>query len=102
MVYKYKAMKNKFLGSHQKKRKNGKGEHFFFFLKLKNKCLSSHQKQFRNDDGKPKYHIIRKIHAFHVFPKIDYLARSLALSFWGGKLDEGTDENQNFIFLQPK
>ncbi len=46
----------------------------------KNKCLGSHQKKKKkNDEGERKYHIIRKIDTFHVFPKTEYLTRSVAL-----------------------
>ncbi len=37
------------------------------------------RKKLKNDEAKRKYHIIRKIHAFHVFPKTEYLTRSMAL-----------------------
>ncbi len=39
------------------------------------------RKKLKNDKGKRKYHIIRKMHAFHVFPKTEYLTRSMALFF---------------------
>ncbi len=53
----------------------------YFFFKLKNKCLGSHKKIKENDEGERKYHIIRKMHAFHVFPMTEYLTRSVALFF---------------------
>ncbi len=58
--------------------------------------FSSEQK-LKNDEGEQKYHIIRKMQAFHVFPKIEYLMWSVALFFFS-KLDVGADENQN-IFM---
>ncbi len=68
--------------SSEKKKKNDEGERFSFFLfwrKLKNKCLGSHQKKRKkNDKSERKYHIIRKMHAFHLFAKTKYLTRSVA------------------------
>ncbi len=60
----------------------------------------SPEKKKKNDKGKRKCHIIRKMHAFHVFPKTEYLTRSMAL-FGGSKLDKGADENQDFFFSWP-
>ncbi len=31
----------------------------------------SSEKKLKNDESERKYHIIRKMHAFHVFPKTD-------------------------------
>ncbi len=39
------------------------------------------RKKLKNDQGELKYHIIRKINAFHVFPKTEYLMRSVAFFF---------------------
>ncbi len=49
LTFNDKAMKNKCIGSHQKKKKNDEGKRFsffsffLFFFKLKNKCFASHQ-----------------------------------------------------------
>ncbi len=52
-----------------------------FFLNWKINVLILIRKKKKNDEGERKYHIIRKMHAFHVFPKTEYLMRSVALFF---------------------
>ncbi len=52
----------------------------------------------KKDEGEQKYHIIRKMHVFHVFPNTEYLTRIVALFFLLQKLDEGADENQDSFF----
>ncbi len=47
-----------------------------------------------------KYDIIRKMHAFQVFPKTEYLTRRVAVFLFLYELDEGADENQD-CFSQP-
>ncbi len=37
------------------------------------------RKKLTNDEGERKYYIIRKMHAFHMFPKTEYLMRRVAL-----------------------
>ncbi len=39
------------------------------FVEIENKCLGCYHKKKKIDEGERKYHIIRKMHAFHVFPK---------------------------------
>ncbi len=58
---------------------------------------SSSEKKLKNDEGERKYHIIRKMHAFHVFPKTDYLT-SMFFFFFFEKLNKGAGGNQNFFF----
>ncbi len=37
------------------------------------------RKKLKSDESERKYHIIRKMHAFLMFPKTKYLTKSLAL-----------------------
>ncbi len=80
LLFHYKAMTNKCLGSHQKNIEKYWGRAIFFFSsfwgKLTNKCLGFHKKKLKNDKGEWKDLIIRNMHAFHRFPKTEYLMRS--------------------------
>ncbi len=54
---------------------------FSFFLIKKINVLDLITQKIKNDEGERKYHIIRKMHAFYMFPKTEYLMRSMALYF---------------------
>ncbi len=70
----------------RKKREKWRGRVIFFFKLFwgnwKINVLVLIRNKLKNDEDERKYHIIRKMHAFHVFPKTEYLMRSMAVLFF--------------------
>ncbi len=56
--------------------------YFLFFFKLKNKCLGSHQKKLKNDEVELKYHIARKCMHFTSCPRLNIWWGALLFFFW--------------------
>ncbi len=50
----------------------------------------SSEKKLKNDEGERKYHIIRKMNVFHVFPKTEYLTRRVFFNLFLVKIRRGS------------